>query len=102
MKTTSKISLLLFLVILAVVIGSTTIEVITRHNAKLLKVAEKTIVEAASKCYIEEKCTGDTTSLDELIKKDYLEPQVHPISKEYIDTNLVIVCRNYKCETTLK
>ncbi len=102
MAKTGKISFLLFLGIVALIGGATFMKVMTRHNEKLLRVAENKIEEAARKCYIEEKCTKYPVTLNELIQLSYLEKQVHPISKEFIDESLVINCEGYSCETTLK
>lgn len=98
----SKLSVILFLAIVVVIGVFTTFKVLDRHQEKLLKVASNKIVEQASKCFLDGKCSGSETTLDFLIREGYLEQQVHPVSKEFIDGNLVIKCTDFVCETDLK
>ena len=48
------------------------------------------------------KCLEDETiTLGLLIEREYLENQIHPISKEYLNEKIVIECKNYVCTTDI-
>lgn len=98
----SRISLILFIALILLIGISTGLKVMNDHRTRLLKVAESKIEDAAKKCQLEGKCTTQQTTLDYLIEEKYLEPQIHPITKEFIDGSLVIECINFTCKTTLK
>lgn len=101
-KRNNLLSICLALVMVAIIIGSTAIRVYHNHKENLLKVASKRIEEAAVKCNLEETCIDKKTTLGFLIQKGYLEKQIHPISKEFINDTLVIECKDYRCTTELK
>lgn len=98
----SSISFILVIVLILLVGVSTALRVTNDHKDKLLRVASSKIEDAAQKCYLEEKCTTTNTTLGFLIESGYLEEQVHPITKEFIDKSLVVECINYRCKTELK
>ncbi len=98
----SKLSCVIFIIIVLVIGTFTTLKVLMRHQDKLMKVASSKIEESARKCYLDGKCSGVETTLENLIKEGYLEQQIHPISKEYIDGSLVIRCVDFDCVTELK
>lgn len=102
MKLANRLSIILFISIIAVIIISTSLKVATRHKEALLYVTSSRIEEAARKCYLEEKCEGDRTTLGEIIEEGYLGSQIHPITKEFISKDLVINCENFICETNLE
>ena len=68
----------------------TTYKIIKNYNNKSYIVVEKKIKEAAKKCYLEEKCTGDETTLKVLYENNYLDTIVNPVTKKIYDENLVI------------
>ena len=63
---------------------------IKNYNKKSYLVVEKKIVEAAKKCYLEEKCSGDEIKLKDLYKHKYLETVVNPVTKKIYDDDLPI------------
>ncbi len=101
MKASGKISVILVLAIVSVVVVGTYNKVIGQHKEKLLQVASSKIEEAARDCYLDGVCTGETTTLENLINFGYLGSQVHPISKEFISGSLVIACQDFACTTDL-
>ncbi len=84
-----------------VIIIATIVKVYKNHNASLLLVTTKKIEESAEKCYLEEKCKDGNTTLGFLISENYIDPQIHPITKEQLDENLEIICSNYECTTNI-
>lgn len=101
-KMASKISLVLFISIVLVVSAATALKVMDDHKEKLLLVARRKIEEAATKCHLENKCTSEETTLATLIDLKYLDQQIHPISKEYINGDLKVYCKDYICSVTLQ
>lgn len=101
MKKINFLSLGLVLAIIVLVVAATALKVYTNHKESLLLVASKKIEEAGEKCFLEEKCTGDKTTLGELIEKGYIGEMVHPLTKEYISKDLVVECSNYECKTKI-
>ena len=72
--------------ITVLIIGVTTYKVLNEHNAKLTKVEEKYIIEAAKKCLNEKECSGTTVTLQtlyDLSYLSYLDFQADPVTKEY-------------------
>ncbi len=103
MDKISKIATVaLIVVIIGVVVIATILKVYNNHKESLFQVVDKRIEEAAKKCSLEEVCTEGTTTLGFLIEKGYLEKQVHPISKEYVDENLSVTCSGYICKTDVE
>ena len=85
------------IIIIVLMIGIPTfINIKKDHEDKLIKVSENRIKEAAKKCFLENKCTGDNTTLQNLYDLGYLETQVNPISKKYYDSSSVIKYENRK------
>ena len=77
--------------ILFVVIAiPTTYKIIKNYNKKSYLVVEKKITEAAKKCFNEEKCQGDKTTLKELYDNKYLDTVVNPVTKKMYDESLEI------------
>lgn len=100
-KKVKIISLSLLAVGIGIIIITTVIKVYDNHKESLLRVSSQKIEEAAKKCTLDEVCTEEKTTLGFLIEKGYLEKQVHPISKEFIDENLEITCVDYTCKTNI-
>lgn len=101
MKTSKIISLIIFLTIILILASSAIYKVYTDHKDDLLKVINQRIEEAGEKCILDDTCTENTITLDFLIQNEYLEEQIHPISKEYISHDTVITCENYNCISSI-
>lgn len=52
------------------------------HQEKLILVSNKRIIEAAQKCYLEQKCLDEKITLEKLYEEKYLEEESNPITKE--------------------
>ncbi len=63
--------------------GVSTYKVVNEHNAKVLLVESKLIIEKAKKCRAEKKCNGEHITLKELYENEYLNRQVNEVTKEY-------------------
>jgi len=82
----NKNKIVIYTTVIAIIfiIGCPTIyKVVKNHNDKLYKITEKRIIEAAKKCWNEEKCTPNETTLKELYDFKYLEKQANPVTKKY-------------------
>lgn len=101
MAKIKKINILLVLGIIVLVIVATSLKVYNNHKSWLFRVVDQRIEEAAKKCFIDGVC-GETTTLGFLVEKGYLENQVHPITKEYVNADLVITCKDFECETSVE
>ena len=77
-------------IILIIIVIATIVKVYTNHIDHLYYVVESKIIESTKKCYLEEVCTGEEVTLKDLIEKDYIDKQIDPKSKEYIDENIKI------------
>lgn len=73
-------------VIVGLITGVTIYKVLDKHNAKLLLVEEKYIIEQTKKCLNEGKCEGDKITLEKLYDLGYLEKEANPVTKEYYDS----------------
>lgn len=96
---------LIYLTILAVLLIitiPTVYKVIKNHRTKLYAVVEKEIIEAAEKCWNEEKCIDNEIELEMLYKLDYLEKQSDPITKKVYDEDSKIIKNDKKIELILK
>lgn len=81
---TNKITIIYSILVVVLIIGiPTTYKVIKNHQNNLIKTAESKIVEAAKKCYFEEKCPNNIIYLKELYNLEYLDKISNPITKEY-------------------
>ena len=95
----NKVIIYTTIIALIFVIGCPTIyKVIKNHNNKLYTITEKRIIEAAKKCWNEDKCTNDTITLKVLYKEKYLEKQADPVTKKYYNEESKIT----KKEGTIK
>ena len=84
------ISSLLVISFIIVVIG-TTIKVYNNHIDSEYKVIEKKIYESTKKCYLDNNCTGNSITLNDLYKKKYItETMINPRTKEKLDKNIKI------------
>ncbi len=77
---------IILIMILVPVIYSVTKE----YEKNIINVTEKRIIEAAINCYKEDKCTESQITLSKLYENNYLEKEVHPITKKvYSDESYV-------------
>ena len=76
----------------------TTYTVIKNHHEKLLKVTYGEIEYAAKKCYFDEICKEDKTTLKTLYDNKYLEKQSNPVTKEFFNEESYVkrTGRNFK------
>ncbi len=101
MKKSKGINILLVICIIIIIVVATCLKVYDNHKNGLFRVVDQRIEEAAKRCFIEGVC-GEETTLGFLIEKGYLENQVHPITKEFVKKELVIICKDYACETSVE
>lgn len=101
-KFSKVLSSLLVISLIIVIIGATFLKVSSRHREKLLLVVTRKIEEATRKCYLEGNCQEGSTTLGSLISNNYLDKQIHPITKEFIKEELVITCKDYSCKTNIE
>lgn len=95
-KTSKIISIILVFSIIITVIVASVYKVYSNHKNDLLKVVNQKMAEAGEKCNREGKCESEFT-LGFLIENGYIDEQVHPITKEYVDKDSKITCDNYNC-----
>lgn len=94
---TNKITVIFSTIIIILIISIPTIyKVIKNHNNSLYQVVEDKIIEAAEKCYYEEKCLTDTILLKDLYELKYLEKINNPITKEYYNEESYVKRENNK------
>lgn len=80
------------IIALIFVIGCPTIyKVVKNHNNKLYTITEKRIIEAAKKCWNEDKCNEDTITLKTLYANKYLEKEADPVTKKYYSEESKII-----------
>lgn len=88
----NKIVIYTTIIALILIIGCPTIyKVIKNHNNKLYTITEKRIIEAAKKCWDENKCTNTEITLKELYEKEYLTKQADPVTKKYYSETSKII-----------
>ena len=91
------------LIIIILIIGIPTyINIRKDHEEKELNVVKKRISEAAKKCFLEEKCQGSSTTLEELYNNDYLEEQTNPTNKKLYEPSSKITYEKGKINLDLK
>ncbi len=95
--------LFLFTVVITVIIVfiATVIKVYNTHIDNLFLVVESEITESAKRCFLESICTGNETTLGFLIEKEYLDRQIHPLTKEYISEDLKIYFDGTNCTLSI-
>ena len=79
------------IIIIIIMIGIPTfINVKKDHENKLIRVTQGKIKEAAKKCFLDNKCKGNETTLQTLYELKYLDKQVNPTTKKYYNESSVI------------
>ena len=102
MEKKNKILLIIFIMLITAIVVISVFKVYKRHIDNLYKVVEKKITESAKECFIDQVCTGEETTLGELIKNKYLTTQVNPVTKEDISTDLIITWDGVKATTSIR
>ena len=88
---TNKIIIMGSIIAIILIIGiPTTYKVVKNHQSNLLRSVEAKIINAAKKCYFEEKCTNDKIYLKELYDLKYLDKMSNPITKEFYNEDSFI------------
>ena len=80
--------------IVLIVLIPTLYTIIKRHNNRLLEVSNKRIVEAAKKCYEDEKCKNEKITLKELYDNKYLKKESNPITKRFYNEKSYVEKKN--------
>lgn len=79
------------IIIIAVMIALPTYKNVKKdHEDKLLIATKMRITSASKKCFLDNVCTGQSTSLKFLYDHGYIEKQYNPVTKEYYDENYII------------
>lgn len=95
----NKITIIVSVIIIVLIIGIPTIyKVVKTHNDNLYQVIENKIIEAAKKCYYEEKCVNEKIYLKDLYNMDYLEEVSNPVTKEYYNEESYVIRENINFE----
>lgn len=104
MAKKSKIILILFIiVIIFVVLFASYRRIYKEHEAKLIKVTTNKVVEAGKKCYLDNKCKGNSVTIKELKELGYLEKDIiNPLTKELLNEDLVVTYKNKECSFKLR
>ena len=88
----NKVVIYTTIIALIFIIGCPTIyKVIKNHHNKLTTITEKRIIEAAIKCWNEDKCPNNEITLKELYDLKYLEKEANPITKKYYQETSKII-----------
>ena len=85
------IILIIVVIIFMIVAVPTSYKIIKNYNSKSYLVVEKKIIEAAEKCFNEEKCSGEEITLKDLYDNKYLDKMVNPVTKKIYNENLKII-----------
>lgn len=94
---TNKSTIVFTCISIILIISIPTIyKVVKKHNNNLYKVTENKIIEAAKRCFYEEKCLDEKIYLRDLYNLKFLEQVNNPITKEYYNENSYIERNNSK------
>ena len=88
----NRITIIGTIIIIAIMIGIPTYNnVKKKHDEREIIVIKEKIISAATKCFIDEKCHNNQTTLKELYDHKYLDEKlVNPKNKEYYSEDIVI------------
>ena len=90
------------IIILLMISIPTYINVRKDHEEKELSAVKKRISEAAKKCFLEEKCSGTTATLEDLYNNNYLDEQINPTNKKYYEPSSIITYEKGKIDLDLR
>jgi len=94
----NKIIIIVSILACLVLISCPTVyKVIKKNHNSLIAVSEKKIIEAAEKCYYEDKCKESKVLLKDLYEKGYLKKKaVNPVTKEIYKDDAYVTIDNKK------
>lgn len=101
-KISDLLSIIIFGCTILLIVVGTFKKVYDEHIEKEYLVIEKYIQENAKRCFLEDICEGNKTTVKFLIENKYISSKVDPVTKEYIDENTVITFENNECLLKLK
>lgn len=84
-KLSRIISFLLIIIMISLVGFKSYIKLQKEHEDKMWLVLNKKVMEKATQCYIDGKCTNKTVTVDYLINNEYLINVTNPVTKEAIN-----------------
>ena len=91
----NRITIIGTIIIIALMITIPTYNNVKKdHEEKMITATKMEISKAAKDCFLDNKCSGSSTTLGELYEKGYLEKQVNPVTKEYYKDDSVIYYQN--------
>lgn len=91
-----------FTIIFLVIVICTIKKVYDNHIEAEYTVLEKKLTESAKSCFLDKICEGEETTFGFLVKSGYLTSTVNPVTKEYLQDDLVIKCVDYKCSVDVR
>lgn len=94
-------SLTILISIIVIIVGATALKVYTNHIETARTIVEKKIEENACDCFRSKICEGDVVQLGFLIQNGYLERPIHPITKEDLPDELLIVMEEDSCKVDI-
>ena len=93
----NKITIIFSVIVIFLLVAiPTTYKVIKNHQKNLIRTTESKIIEAAKKCYFEEKCDKSKIYLKDLYSLKYLEKISNPLTKEFYNEDSYIEIREDK------
>ena len=88
----NKITIIFSTIIILLIISIPTIyKTVKNHNNNLYQVVENKVIEAAKKCYYEDKCPKNKILLKDLYELKFLEKISDPITKEIYNEETYIL-----------
>ena len=98
---TNKMTIIFSIITIFLIIGiPTTYKVIKNHQNNLIKSVESKIIDAAKKCYFEDKCQYNKIYLKDLYDLNYLDELSNPITKEYYNKDSYVEISDNKFKFT--
>lgn len=93
----NRICILGSIIIIILMIGIPTyFNVKKDHEKKLITAMKMEISDAAKKCFFDNVCKGNETTLGFLYTNNYLSKKADPVTKKYYDENSVITFKDKK------
>lgn len=102
MEKSKNLSIIILFIIIITIIIATALKVYNSHMDSNYRVITNEICEATRKCYLDKNCDGNTVKIDELVTKKYLNRQVDPKTKEYIDGNILVNYKDNTCSVDIR
>ena len=102
MEKSKVFTILIATLTIVLITVATIIKIYNNHIDNQFKVIEKEICEAVRECVLDNKCTSEEITINDLIENEYIDEQVNPITKETIDTKTVVSYKNNICNVYLR